>query len=189
MVEAGAKEVPEDEVVGALDAAHAAIKQIVAAHRRAGRPRPASTKLVQARGQGSTRRSSSAIEGKVLGPLDRRRCASRASSRTTRTVDKVLDGAHRRRCRKTRPSAQGRGQAHLPRPAGEGAARRDPRARRAPRRPQVRRDPPDLDRGRRAAARPRLGRVHARRDPGAGHRARSAPPTTSRRSSTVDGEI
>ena len=41
--------------------------------------------------------------------------------------------------------------------------------RRPPRRPQVRRDPPDLDRDRRAAARPRLGRLHARRDAGAGH--------------------
>ena len=42
--------------------------------------------------------------------------------------------------------------------------------RRAARRPQVRRDPPDLVRGRRAAAHPRLGGVHARRNAGAGHR-------------------
>ena len=75
-----------------------------------------------------------------------------------------------------------RGEERLQGTEGEGAARRDPRARPAPRRPHVRRDPPDLDRGRRAAPHARLGRLHARRDPGARHRHARHRPTTSRRS-------
>ena len=68
MVEAGAKQVPEAQVVGALEAAHNAIKQIVAAidelkaamrQAEAGRRRPTR----------SRRTSAPTIEGKVTGPL------------------------------------------------------------------------------------------------------------------------
>ena len=48
-------------------------------------------------------------------------------------------------------------------------AHRDPDARPAPRRPPLRRDPADHLRGGRAAAHPRLGALHARRDAGARH--------------------
>ena len=44
------------------------------------------------------------------------------------------------------------------------------------RRPRPRRDPADHHRGRPAAAHPRLGALHPRRDAGAGHRRPSAPP-------------
>ena len=71
MVEAGAKEVTEAQVVGALEAAHAAIKQIVAGiddlQAAAGK------KKLVGRSQGrSTTSSISEVEKKALGPLDRR---------------------------------------------------------------------------------------------------------------------
>ena len=53
-------------------------------------------------------------------------------------------------------------------PRGRRRARRHPRHRQAHRRPRHQDGPPDRGRGRRAAARPRLGAVHPRRDPGAG---------------------
>ena len=89
MVEAGAKEVTEEQVVEALEAAHAAIKQIVAAiddlAKEAGKPKLAVAEkevgrdvLRRGRGEGARRRSP-------------RRCGSTTSSRTTRRVDKVLE--------------------------------------------------------------------------------------------------
>ena len=80
MVEAGAKEVPEAQMVQALERAHAAIKEIVAGidalAAQAGKPRvPALTKEIS--------RSSSGNRGSGPRPLTGR-CGSRTSSRTTR---------------------------------------------------------------------------------------------------------
>ena len=81
-----------------------------------------------------------------------RRCASATSSRTTTRVDQVLDELVA-----SLPEGEAErkadAKAHLQGAQGKGAARRGPRARRAARRPQVRRGPPDLDRDGRPAAR------------------------------------
>ena len=80
MVEAGAKEVSEEDMVQALEHAHAAIEEIIAGiEALAGRPRQE-----EDRGGGKAigeefRRE---VEGKVYGPLPTR-CGSRKSSRTT----------------------------------------------------------------------------------------------------------
>src|SRR3954452_19622003 len=88
MVEAGAKEVPEDQMVQALERAHAAIKDIVAGidalaaqagkAKRPGAPKKEHSKELVA-----------AVEGKVLGPLsDAMRIKDKLENYGT--VDKVL---------------------------------------------------------------------------------------------------
>ena len=95
MVEAGAKEVTEAQVVGALEAAHAAIKQIVAGDRRAeGRRRQEEAR--RRRPRRSTTRSTATVEEKTLGPLGRCDADQAASSRATAQVDDVLERPARR---------------------------------------------------------------------------------------------
>ena len=165
MVEAGAKEVSEDEMVIALDTAHKAIKDIIA-------------------GTTDARRQGQQAEAEGLEARDRPRLLPRSRDQGARPAGRCHahpgqagELQHRRlgaeEPRRLVPRGRGpaarRRQADLQGSQGEGAARRDPRARQAPRRPQVRRDPPDLERGRRPPPRPRLDRVHARRDAGARH--------------------
>ena len=118
MVEAGAKEVTEAQVVGALEAAHAAIKQIVAGHRRAeGRRR-------QEEARGRRRRRSRRefhreVEKQGARPARPTRCASSGKLESYAQVDEVLadllaslpegDAQQKKRRR-----------AHLPRAPGEG---------------------------------------------------------------------
>ena len=165
MVEAGAKEVTEEQVVEALDAAHAAIKQIVAAiddlAKEAGKK-----KLKVAKkeiGHDFYRE----VEEKVLVPLTE---AMRIRGKLE-NYEPRRPGARRARRvdARRRGRAQGRSEGDLQGAEGKGAARRGARARRPPRRPQVRRGPADLDRDQRPAAHARLGGLHARRDAGARH--------------------
>ena len=165
MVEAGANQVPEEQVAQALEAGHAAIKKIVATidslAKDAGKPKrqvavkdvdPALVRRGRAEGACAAHRGD-------------------AAARQARELRARRPGAGGAPCelRRGRGRAQGRGQEHLQGPEGESAARRGPRSPRAPRWPQVRRDPVHLDRGRRAAAHARLGRLHPRRDAGARH--------------------
>ena len=168
MVEAGAKEVSEEEAVQALETAHAAIKQICRRDRRA-RQGSGPQEAAEARGDvdDDARRD---VERKALAPL----------SEAMRIKGKLENYAHGRpRSRKDtdRHAARGirRAQAR-----GQGASSRSCRRRccatrcsskrHPPRRPQVRRDPPITIETR---VLPRVhgsSRVHARRDPGARHR-------------------
>ena len=166
-------------MIGALDAAHAGDQADRRGDRRpearvrqdeedrhaeGDRPRV----LPRGRGEGlRAARRGDAHQGQARELRQRRRGARRAG---------------RDRSRKTEVERRADAKTDLQGPQREGHARRDPRARPAARRPPLRRDPSDLDRDRRAAARPRLGRVHARRDAGARHAPRSAPKTTRRRS-------
>ena len=89
MVEAGAKEVSEAQVVGALEAAHAAIKQIVAGIDDAAKGRRAR------RSSRSQRKEIDhdfyrEVEEKMLGPLSDGDAHQRTSSRATASVDQVL---------------------------------------------------------------------------------------------------
>ena len=107
MVEAGAKEVTEEQVVEALEAAHAAIKQIVAGDRRAregGRQEEA-----DGRQEGDRPRRSTARSKRRCSSRSPRRCASATSSRTTTRVDQVLDDLRRVDARR-RSRAEGRSQ-------------------------------------------------------------------------------
>ena len=167
MVEAGAKEVPEEQVAQALEAGHAAIKKIVATIDVARQGR----RQAEAPGGGQGRATP---DLRARGRAEGARAAHRGDAAAS---DKLENYAPRRqgpggaagRLRRGRAGAQGRRQEHLQGAEGESAARRSARAPRAPRRPQVRRDPVHLDRGRRAAPHARLGRLHARRDAGARH--------------------
>ena len=180
MVEAGAKEVPEEEMVQALERAHAAIKEIIAGidalAAQAGK-----TKRAGRAEEGNLARTSSPRSRARSSGRSPTRCGSRTSSRTTRpstrsSSDFVAglsdDDAER----------EGRREVDRQGPEGEGPARRDPRARPAARRPQVRRDP-QRSRSRSASCRartaPACSRAARRRRSSP---RRSAPPTTSRRS-------
>ena len=164
MVEAGAREVSEAHVVGGLEAAHAAIKKIIAGI----------DELKDAVGKKKVAVAAKAIapefyqqvEKKALGPLtEAMRIKQKLESYGQ--VDTVLDELLASLPEGDRAAEEGR-RAHLSRAPGKGHARRGARARRPPRRPQVRRDPPDLDRDRHPPTRARLGRLHARRDAGTG---------------------
>ena len=165
MVEAGAKEVTEEQVVTALDTAHAAIKQIVAAiddlAKEAGKK-----KMTVA-----VKELSAGIEADVEAKAYKQLQAAmriREKLENYSTVDQVMKDLIAELSRQ-RSRAEGRRQGRVQRAEGKGSARRGADARRPPRRPQVRRDPQHLDRDRRPAAHPRLGRVHPRRNPGARH--------------------
>ena len=104
MVEAGAKEVSEEDMVQALEAGHAAIKRIVDDDRRAG----------QGSRQAEARRSPKKeidhafyreVEEKVLMPLAKR-CASADKLENYGTVDQVLERPRRRRSPKAKCSAR-----------------------------------------------------------------------------------
>ena len=166
MVEAGAKEVTEEQVVEALETAHAAIKQIVAA--------------IDDLAQGSRQEEA---DGRQEG--NRPRLLPRGRGEGARAADR--GDAHPRQARELRDASTRCSRSSSRRfPRAKSSARPKPRhifkelkekvlrdevldARRPARRPQVRRGPADLDRNRRPAAHPRLGRVHARRDAGARH--------------------
>ena len=163
--------------------AHAAIKQIVRRDRRPARKAAGKREAAQARGEGRTRRSTRRSRRRRSAPLtEAMRIKGKLENYATRGP-----GARRRRSSPRLPEDRGQrrkgdAKAHLQGPEGEGPARRDPRARRAPRRPQVRRDPADHDRGRRAAAHPRLGACSRAARRRRSSPPRSARPTTSRRS-------
>ena len=166
MVEAGAKEVTEEQVVEALEAAHAAIKQIVADDRRPREGRPA-RRSVEVAEEGDRPRLLPRGRREGLVPLTEA-MRIRGKLENYDRVDQVLDELV----------------ASLPEGEVERKVEAKPifkelkekvlrdevlDARRPPRRPQVRRGASDLDRNRRPAAHARLGRVHARRDAGARH--------------------
>ena len=166
MVEAGAKEVTEEQVVEALETAHAAIKQIVADDRRSGEgSRQAEDEGDQ---EGNRPRASTA--------RSKRRCyvplteamRIRGKLENYETVDQALEGPGGVDSR-GRSRAEARGEGDLQGAEGKSPARGSAHARRAARRPQVRRGAADLDRNRRAAPHPWLRGVHPRRNAGARH--------------------
>ena len=166
MVEAGAKEVTEEEMVGALEAAHNAVREIVKTIDALAKDNNKKKLTVTTREIGHEFYRE--VETKVMGPLTE---AMRLRDKLENygRVDEVLANLV----------------ASLP--EGELQQKADAKAifkelkekvlrdeilehASAPRRPQVRRDPRDHHRSRRAPARPRLGGVHARRNAGARHR-------------------
>ena len=166
MVEAGAKEVPEAQMVEALERAHAAIKEIVAGIDQLA-AQAGKTKRAAAVKKEVSKDLVAEVEGKVLGPLsDAMRIKDKLENYAT--VDKVIsefvaslpddDPARKAEVEVDREGAQ-----------RKDPARRDPRPRPAAGRPEVRRDPQDHDRSRRPPPHARLLPVHARRDPGARH--------------------
>ena len=166
MVEAGAKEVTEEEMVGALEAAHNAIREIVKTIDALAKANNKKKLTVSKREIGHEFYRE--VEAKVIGPLTE---AMRLRDKLENygRVDEVL-AELRRVASRRRAAAEGRRQGDLQGAEGESAAGRNPGAPPAPRRPQVRRDPRDHHRRRRAPARPWLVGVHARRNAGARHR-------------------
>ncbi len=167
MVEAGAKEVTEEEMVQALERAHAAIKEIVAGidalAQQAGKKkidrheeRDRQGVLSRGRGEGPASRSPT-------------RCGSRTSSRTTgpstrcspNLIASIPEGEVERKV-DAKAIFKELKEKVLRDEILERGKRLDGRAF-----DQIRHD---HDRGRRPAARARLGGVHSRRDAGARHR-------------------
>ena len=163
MVEAGAQQVSEEEVLGAIEFGHECCKKIAAAIRElvklAGKPKRAFTppaldqalyaQIAKAGPRGTDRRAEHP-EVPQAGELRR---VAELSKRMVEAQPEEQRDAGRQVLRR----AQG---AHLP--------RRDARQAPPAGRPRVRRDPANHHRNRRAAAHARLGVVHPRRDAGAG---------------------
>ena len=163
-------------------AAHAAIKEIVGGidALAAGRPaRPRSWPRAEGR---STTTFYREVEDKVLGPLTeamriKGKLENYAHGRPGARTSLIADAARGRR------RAEGRSQGRSSRSLQEKVLRDEILERgQPPRRPQVRRDPPDHDRGRRAARARTARRCSPAARPRRWSRPRSAPPTTSRRS-------
>ncbi len=99
------------------------------------------------------------------------RCGSRTSSRTTRPCRQGPRASSSPACRRTTPERKAEREGHLQGLKEKVLRDEVARARQPARRPQVRRDPPDLRS--KSGVLPRAhgsARVHARRDPGARHR-------------------
>ena len=169
MVEAGANEIPEAEILDALDIAHSEIKKLVAAMRELGEK---AGKSPEARGRDAAGRRGPARADQGLARAEARRGhLGRGQARPP--------GRHEgRRGGDPHPVLRARGRARVRRGARQGAARvrqaregDHPRAHRdpeeAPGRSRHGRDPRHHDRGRPAAAHARLRAVHARPDAGA----------------------
>ena len=168
MVEAGANEVPEAEILDALDIAHSEIKKLVAAMDELGE-KAGKTKIeispagvdedLIAQIQGS--HGAAARRGDL-----RRTTSSSARTRRRPSRPQVLEqysGDRRRRDLRRVPQERAEGVRHA-READHPRAHRGPQA--APGRPLREGDPADHDRGQAAAAHARLGAVHPRPDAG-----------------------
>ena len=169
MVESGAQELTEEEMVRALQEGHEAIKQIVAMQKD----------LRAARGQAEARRSRRSAGRCRLRGLGRSTRSASPLLEAMRTPGKLESYAQMKEVRDDFVAAHPRGPS--PRSArpcrgiydalrekimrSEILGQRPP-----PRRPPLRRDPRHHARGGRAAAHARLRAVHARRDAGPGHR-------------------
>ena len=176
MVEAGANEVSEAEILDALDIAHAEIKKLCAGAARAARE----GRQAEERGRAPAGR-----RGHPHADQDR---FGEALDHATQVEDKLerqdaTKEVEEECSRRSPASADGPDYEEAP---GRGAARvrqareghhppADRRRQEASRRPRSRRDPPDLDRGGRRAAHARLGALHPRPDAGASRSRRSAP--------------
>ena len=177
MVEAGANEIPEAEILDALDIAHDEIKKLCAAQRelreKAGKEK---IEVEVAAGRRGALRADPGLARRGARRGHPGRGQARAPGRD--------QGASRRRCSSsTRPTPSAEDVRRSTAPAVQLAFDKlekddHPRAHRgrqeAPRRPRAGRDPRHLDRGRRRPAHARLGAVHARPDAGVSASSRSA---------------
>ena len=169
MVEAGANEIPEAEILDALDIAHSEIKKLVAAMRELGEKagkspssrsrRRRSTRACSSRSRARTGRSS------TRPPRSRTSSPARTPRRPSRRRSSTQYSGARGRSRVRRGARQGAARVRQAREVDHPRAHRDPEE--APGRSRHGRDPRHHDRGRPAAAHARLRAVHARPDAGA----------------------
>ena len=178
MVEAGANEIPEAEILDALDIAHAEIKKLCALQReladKVGKEKkvfetiPVDPQVLDAirASHGAALEDATQVEDK----LDRQDA--------TKAVEAAILEQHATPAPEGASEEQLEGRQAAPRSGADGLRQArevdHPRAHRrpqeAPGRPRRERDPRHLDRGRRHAAHARLGAVHARADAGAERR-------------------
>ena len=176
MVECGANEVPEAEILDALDIAHSAIKKLCAAQvelqKKAGKPKQeievkkAPEGLIDeiAESHGDALDEATSVTDKL-----ERQDATKAVEEEV--LEQVLRPGRRGRLRREAPERAAR----VRRAREEDHPRAHRRPQEAPGRPLRARDPPDHGRRQAAAAHARLGAVHARPDAGAAASSRSAP--------------
>ena len=176
MVEAGANEIPEAEILDALDIAHSEIKKICAVQRelrRAGRQGEARHRAAR------HRRGARAPDRREPRRRARRSHAGRGQARSPGgdqggrggRPGAVLRRPRRRHLRRVPPARAAR--VRQDREVGHPPAHRRPQE--APRRPRRARDPRHLDRGQRRSAHARIGALHPWPDAG-----RSASPRWAR---------
>ncbi len=182
MVESEANELSEDEMLGAVMFGHEQIQPVIdaiielAEKRRQG--------AVRLRSPPTTRRCTTPVQAAGEAELRAAYAITDKQERDGRGRPRAKDAGHRR-ARREDAARRRRTLGTALQEAREATIVRgdDPQDRQAHRRPRhsttVR---PIVVGSRRAAAHPRLGAVHPRRDPGAGRRPRSAPATTSRSS-------
>ena len=164
MVEAGAQQASEEEVIGAIDFGHTCCKKIAAAIRelvaKVGKPKRVFTPPVL----------DQALYDQIVRPgagtVDRR-----AEHRKVSQAREPRPGSRAEEAGSRSPAGRtaGRRQEDLQRLEGAHFPRRDVEEPPPSGRPRFRPDPPDHHRDRRAAANAWLGAVHARRNASLGH--------------------
>ena len=179
MVEAGANEIPEAEILDALDIAHAEIKKLCALQRElaakvgkekkvfetiAGRSPSCSTQIRAS--HGAALDAATQVEDKL-----ERQDATKAveAAILEQYAPPAPEGASEEQLHGAK-AAPRRGAARLRQAREVDHPRAHRRPQEAPRRPRRERDPRHHDRSRRHAAHARLGAVHARADAGAERR-------------------
>ena len=177
MVEAGADEVPEAEILDALDIAHSEIRKLCAAQRelaeKAGKPK---LEVVAPQVDEDLYGQIQASHGEALDQATSVEDKLARQDATKAVEEQVLVQYSGDPEADTYEEYRARAQLAFDKLEKSTRARADRRAQGAPRRPRRRRDPRHHDRGRPAAARARLRAVHPRADAGAlGRRARHDP--------------
>ena len=167
MVEAGANEIPEAEILDALDIAHENIKKLCAAQRelaeKAGKPK---TEVEIPQVHPELYEQIKGSHGAALDAATQVEDKLERQDATKAVEEQILEHYSGEPDQRDLRGVPGQRPARV-RQAGEDAhPRADRRAEEAARRPRHRSDPADLDRGRRGSAHARLGAVHPRPDPG-----------------------
>ena len=177
MVEAGANEIPEAEILDALDIAHENIKKLCAAQRElAEKAGKAKVEVEVPQVQPELYEQIKASHGAALDAATQVEDKLERQDATKEVEEAILEHYSGDPESETYAEVprQRPGRVRQAREDADPGADRDPEE--AARRAQLRADPPDLDRGRCRPAHPRLGAVHARPDAGVlGRRARHHP--------------
>ena len=175
MVEAGAQQASEQEVIGAIDFGHTCCKKIAAAiHELVAKVGKAEACFRSARSLDQALYDQIAAQARepLIDALNTEKYPKLESyARVADVKKKALEGLAGRAEGRRQEDLRGAERAHLP--------RRDAEEPSPSGRPRLRSDSPDHHRNRRAAAHARLGAVHPRRnagpgDPDAGHQGRRA---------------
>ena len=167
MVEAGANEIPEAEILDALDIAHENIKKLCAAQRElAEKAGKAKTEVEIPQVHPELYEQIKASHGAALDAATQVEDKLERQDATKAVEEQILEHYSGDPEAETYKEYRSNAQRAFEKLEKTLDPRADRGAEEAPRRPRHRADPADLDRGRRRSAHARLGAVHPRPDPG-----------------------